>query len=581
MSYIVNEVQNELKKIIACASEKATEKGTLAAVPSGTFNVEIPADRANGDFSTNAAMAWARELKNAPRKIADAIIAEVSLEGTYFERVEVAGPGFINFYLGDRYYADILKDIRAKGKDYGRSDYGKGKRINVEFVSANPTGPMHMGNARGGALGDCLAAVLDRAGYEVSREFYINDAGNQIDKFALSLDVRYQQIYKGEDAVELPEDSYHGEDIKARAQEFADVYGDKYINADETERRKALVDFALPKNIQAMKDNLTKYRIEYDTWFHESVLHNDGELADTIKLMKEKGLTYEKDGALWYKNIDVQTERLKKQGLSQESIDKLELKDDVLIRANGNPTYFAADIAYHRNKLSVRNFDTAIDVWGADHHGHVARMQGALDAIGVGGDRLNVILMQLVRLTRDGEVVRMSKRTGKAITLVDLLEDIPIDAVRFLFNMREPGSQMEFDLDLAVEQSSQNPVYYCQYAHARICSIIKKLKSEGIEPRDCTEEELETLKAPEERELIRHLSGLTNEIVNSAKLYDPAKITRYVIDLATLFHKFYNACRVQCDDEALMQARLYLCVCVKDTIKNILEMLRITVPESM
>ena len=571
MSYIVNEVQNELKKIITCASEKAAEKGTLAAVPSGTFNVEIPADRANGDFSTNAAMTWARELKNAPRKIADAIIAEVSLEGTYFERVEVAGPGFINFYLGDRYYADILKDIRAEGKDYGRSDYGKGKRINVEFVSANPTGPMHMGNARGGALGDCLAAVLDRAGYEVSREFYINDAGNQIDKFALSLDVRYQQIYKGEDAVELPEDSYHGEDIKVRAQEFADVYGDKYINADETERRKALVDFALPKNIQAMKDNLTKYRIEYDTWFHESVLHNDGELADTIELMKEKGLTYEKDGALWYKNIDVQTERLKKQGLSQESIDKLELKDDVLIRANGNPTYFAADIAYHRNKLSVRNFDTAIDVWGADHHGHVARMQGALDAIGVGGDRLNVILMQLVRLTRDGEVVRMSKRTGKAITLVDLLEDIPIDAVRFLFNMREPGSQMEFDLDLAVEQSSQNPVYYCQYAHARICSIIKKLKAEGIEPRDCTEEELETLKSPEERELIRHLSGLTNEIVNSAKLYDPAKITRYVIDLATLFHKFYNACRVQCDDEVLMQARLYLCVCVKDTIKNILD----------
>lgn len=581
MSYIVNKVQDDLKKIIADASAKAAEKGVLASVPSGSFNVEIPADRANGDFSTNAAMAWARELRNAPRKIADAIIAEADLNGTYFERVEVAGPGFINFYLGDRYYADILKDIRAKGKDYGRSDYGKGKRINVEFVSANPTGPMHMGNARGGALGDCLAAVLDCAGYEVSREFYINDAGNQIDKFALSLDVRYQQIYKGEDAVELPEDSYHGEDIKVRAQEFADVYGDKYINVDEAERRKALVDFALPKNIQAMKDNLTKYRIKYDTWFHESVLHNDGELADTIKLMKEKGLTYEKDGALWYKNIEVQTERLKKQGLSQENIDKLELKDDVLIRANGNPTYFAADIAYHRNKLSVRNFDTAIDVWGADHHGHVARMQGALDAIGVGGDRLNVILMQLVRLTRDGEVVRMSKRTGKAITLVDLLEDIPIDAVRFLFNMREPGSQMEFDLDLAVEQSSQNPVYYCQYAHARICSIIKKLKAEGIDPRDCTEEELEVLKAPEERELIRHLAGLTNEIINSAKLYDPAKITRYVVDLATLFHKFYNACRVQCDDEALMQARLFLCVCVKDTIKNILEMLRITVPESM
>lgn len=581
MSYIVNKVQDDLRKIVEAAAASVAEKGGFAAAPTAKFNVEVPADRANGDFSTNAAMAWARELRNAPRKIADAIVPEMKLEGTYFERVEVAGPGFINFYLSDRYYADILKDIRAKGKDYGRSDYGKGKKINVEFVSANPTGPMHMGNARGGALGDCLAAVLDCAGYEVSREFYINDAGNQIDKFALSLDIRYQQLYKGEDAVELPEDSYHGEDIKARAQEFADVYGDKFINADEAERRKALVDFALPKNIQAMKDNLTKYRIDYDTWFHESVLHNDGELADTIELMKLKGLTYEKDGALWYKNIEVQTERLKKQGLSQESIDKLELKDDVLIRANGNPTYFAADIAYHRNKLAVRNFDTAIDVWGADHHGHVARMQGALDAIGVGGDKLNVILMQLVRLTRDGEVVRMSKRTGKAITLVDLLEEIPIDAVRFLFNMREPGSQMEFDLDLAVEQSSQNPVYYCQYAHARICSIIKKLKAEGIDPRDCTEAELEMLKEPEERELIRHLAGLTNEIVNSAKLYDPAKITRYVVDLATLFHKFYNACRVQCDDEALMQARLYLCVCVKDTIKNILEMLRITVPESM
>lgn len=581
MSYIVNKVQEQLKNAVYAAVEAAVKDGAFPQMPTAEFKVEIPADRANGDFSANAAMVWARELRSAPRKIADTIMEKISLDGTYFVRAEVAGPGFMNFYLSDSYYADILKDIREKGTDYGRSDYGNGKKINVEFVSANPTGPMHMGNARGGALGDCLAAVLDYAGYEVSREFYINDAGNQIDKFALSLDIRYQQIYKGEDAVELPEDSYHGEDIKVRAQEFADVYGDKYIDATEEERRKALVDFALPKNIKAMQDNLTKYRIEYDTWFHESTLHNGTELKDTLELMKSKGLTYEKDGALWYKNIEVQTARLTAQGYSQEDIDKLELKDDVLIRANGNPTYFAADIAYHRNKLAVRNFDIAIDIWGADHHGHVARMQGALDAIGVGGDKLDVILMQLVRLTRDGEVVRMSKRTGKAITLVDLLEDIPIDAVRFLFNMREPGSQMEFDLDLAVEQSSQNPVYYCQYAHARICSIIKKLESEGISARDCTAEELELLAASEERELIRHLAGLTNEIVVAAKNYDPAKITRYVVDLATLFHKFYNACRVKCDDEKLMQARLYLCICVKDTIKNILEMLKITVPESM
>ena len=404
---------------------------------------------------------------------------------------------------------------------------------------------------------------------------------NQIEKFALSLDVRYMQIFKGEDAVELPEDSYHGEDIKQRAKEFADVYGDKYVEASQEERRAALIDFALPKNIQAMKDNLTKYRIEYDTWFKESALHNDGEVKDTIDMLTEKGYTYEKDGALWYKNAEVQTKRLLAQGKSQQDIDKLELKDDVLVRANGIPTYFAADIAYHRNKLETRKFDTAIDIWGADHHGHVARMQGALDAVGVGGDRLKVILMQLVRLTRDGEVVRMSKRTGKAITLVDLLEDIPIDAVRFLFNMREPGSQMEFDLDLAVEQSSQNPVYYCQYAHARICSIFKKLASEGIEPRDCTDEELKLLKEDEEKELIRHLASLTGEIVTSAKNCDPARITRYVVELATLFHKFYNACRVKCDDEKLMQARLYLCACVRDTIRNILEMLKITVPESM
>ena len=438
-----------------------------------------------------------------------------------------------------------------------------------------------MGNARGGALGDCLAAVMDFAGYDVSREFYVNDAGNQIDKFALSLDIRYQQIYKGADAPELPEDSYHGEDIMDRAKEFAAIHGDKYISASEEERRKALVDYALPKNIQAMHDNLSKYRIEYDTWFLESSLHNGTELKDTIELMKQKGLTYELDGALWYKNREVLTKKLLAQGKTQEEIDKLELKDDVLIRKNGNPTYFAADIAYHRNKLAVRGFDRAIDIWGADHHGHVARMKGALDAIGLDGDKLDIILMQLVRLTRNGEAVRMSKRTGKAITLVDLLEEIPIDAVRFFFNMREPASQMEFDLELAVSQNSQNPVYYCQYAHARICSILRKLKEQGTEIGDCTIEQLNLLKAPEEREIIRHLASLTDEIALSAKNYDPARITRYCVELATLFHKFYNSCRVNCDDNDLSAARIYLCLCVRDVLRNILTMLKITVPESM
>ena len=563
------------------AAGRAVADGEFPAVPLSDFNVEVPANRDFGDYSANAAMAWARDLHCAPRKIAQALIDRMELCDTFFERCEVAGAGFLNFYLRSSFNACIIQDILEKGDSYGRSDYGSGKKINVEFVSANPTGPMHMGNARGGALGDCLAAVLDFAGYNVSREFYVNDAGNQIAKFGLSLDIRYQQLFLGEDAVQLPEDSYHGEDIIERAKEFAAVNGDKYMSASEQERRQALIDFALPKNIAAMKENMAKYRINYDTWFLESTLHNDGELEETLNIMRDKGLTYEKDGALWYKNKEVLAAKLREQGKSEEEIERLELKDEVLIRTNGNPTYFAADIAYHRNKLQIRGFDKAIDVWGADHHGHVARMKGALDAIGCNGDDLDIILMQLVRLTRDGEVVRMSKRSGKAITLVDLLEEIPIDAVRFLFNMREPGSQMDFDLDLAVEQSSQNPVYYCQYAHARICSILRKLASEGVEPRECTIPELALLTAPEEKELIKHLSGLTDEIIASAKNYDPAKITRYAVELATLFHKFYNACRVGVEDESLMQARLSLCLCVRTVLRNVLTMFSISVPESM
>ncbi len=581
MSVLVKQTIKELRTAIMEAAGRAVADGVFPEAPLTDFIIEVPANKENGDYSSNCAMAWARCLKSAPRKIAETIADRLDLTDTFFDRCEIAGPGFMNFYLKESFNACIIQDILEKGENYGRSDYGAGKKINIEFVSANPTGPMHMGNARGGALGDCLASVMDFAGYDVSREFYVNDAGNQIEKFGLSLDIRYQQLYKGADAPELPEDSYHGEDIITRAKEFAEINGDKYIDAPEAERRKALIDYALPKNIAAMKENLTKYRIEYDTWFLESTLHNGGELAETLEIMKSKGLTYEKDGALWYKNKEVLGARLANEGKTPEEIEKLELKDEVLIRTNGNPTYFAADIAYHRNKLQIRGFDRAINIWGADHHGHVARMKGALDAIGCNGDDLDIILMQLVRLTSNGEVVRMSKRSGKAITLVDLLEEIPIDAVRFLFNMREPGSQMEFDLDLAVEQSSQNPVYYCQYAHARICSILKKLESEGKQSRECTIPELVLLSAPEEKELIRHLASLTDEIVISAKNYDPAKITRYAVDLATLFHKFYNACRVNCEDEALMQARLSLCLCVKNVLRNILTMFSITVPESM
>ena len=580
MSKVVNEAKNQIINIINEAAKKAFEQGKLQSELMNAFKIEVPADRKNGDYSANAAMVNAKAMRLPPRKIADILNEFMDLSGSYFSKVEVAGPGFINFTLSDGYYADVLLDIRDCGASYGRSDFGKGEKVNVEFVSANPTGPMHMGNARGGALGDCLAAVLDCAGYEVSREFYVNDAGNQIDKFALSLDIRYQQLYKGESAVELPEDSYHGEDIKVRAQEFADVYGDSYLDKSEEERRKALTEFALPKNIENMKSAMNKYRIDYDLWFSELSLHRGTELAETLEILKNGGYTYEKDGALWYKNILVQTNILKREGKSDEEIEKLGLKDDVLIRANGNPTYFLADIAYHRNKF-MRGFDRAIDIWGADHHGHVARMKGAMEAIGIDSSRFEVVLMQLVRLMKDGKPVKMSKRTGKAITLTDLLDEVPIDAVRFLFNMREAGSPMDFDLDLAVEQSAQNPVYYCQYAHARICSIIRKLEEQGVKDTGASKAQLEKLTSSEERELIRHLSSLTDTVISAAKSYDPAKITHFVLELATYFHKFYNAQRVSVEDEDLMKARLFLCVCVKDTIKNVLNMLKIDAPEKM
>ncbi len=581
MSKLVKVAEEQIIKSVTDAINKNIEEGVFLQAEIPQFKTEIPADRKNGDYSANGAFMLSKALRMPPRKIAEEILNKINLDGTYFEKCEVAGPGFINFFLKQEFYGDILLDIEECGDSYGRSDFGKGERINVEFVSANPTGPMHMGNARGGALGDCLAAVLDWAGYTVEREFYVNDAGNQIDKFGLSLDIRYQQIINGEDSIELPEDSYHGDDIRVLAQSYIDELGAGLLEVSEEERRAALVKYALPKNLATMHAAMEKYRIDYNTWFMESTLHNGGELKETIEILKKNGYTYEKDGALWYKNIEVMTEILKKQGKTQEQIDNLELKDDVLIRQNGNPTYFAADIAYHRNKLEKRNFSKAIDVWGADHHGHVARMKGAMEAVGIDGNRLHVVLMQLVNLMKDGKPVKMSKRTGKAITLVDLLDEVPIDAVRFLFNMREAGSAMDFDLGLAIEQSNQNPVYYCQYAHARICSILKKLASEGVEARKPAKKELLLLTSDEETDLISHLGALTGVIVNAANTYDPAKITHYATDLATKFHRFYNAQRVMVEDESLMQARIFLCNCVKNTMKNILSMLSIEAPESM
>lgn len=562
MSKMVKEVENKLYEAIENAVKSAIENGDLPQADIPKFIIEKPADKKNGDFSSNIAMAGARAFHGAPRMIADAIVKNFSLDGGYIDRCEIAGPGFINFYLSDKYYSDVLKDIVASGDSYGRSDYGEGKRILVEFVSANPTGPMHIGNARGGAIGDCLASVLDAAGYDVQREFYVNDAGNQIEKFATSLEVRYLQEC-GKD-VELPEDAYHGEDITVHARNFFSEVGDKYAECDSQERRDALVAYALPKNIAGLEADLGKYRIKYDKWFRESTLHKDGSVQKVIKALKERGVTYEQDGALWFKASEFGND-----------------KDIVLIRANGIPTYIVPDIAYHYNKLVTRGYDKAIDVLGADHHGYIPRMKAALTALGLDADRLDIVIMQMVRLVRNGETIKLSKRSGKAITLNTLLEEIPIDAARFFFNLREPNSHFDFDLELAAKQSSENPVYYVQYAHARICSIIKKAAEEGIEVVTPSAEALNRLNSDEERDLISHLAGLTDEIIGAAKNYDPAKITHYVIDLATLFHKFYNAHRVVSDDKELTEARLFLCTAVKNTIKNILVMLKVDVPEAM
>lgn len=562
MTNLISDAFIQAKELVMKAMGELVADGTFPAEPVPAFNTEIPADSKNGDVSTNAAMVCARPFRNNPRKIAEAIVSKIDLNGSYFARCEVAGPGFINFFYSSEWYATVVATVLEQKEKYGETDLGAGKSVLVEFVSANPTGPMHIGNARGGAIGDCLASVLEKAGYEVAREFYINDAGNQIEKFKTSLEVRYLQIYKPE--TELPEDAYKGQDIIDHANAFNEIYGDKYVNADSEERRQALCDFALPKNIQKLHDDLGKYRIQYDKWFNESTLHKDGSVQRVIEQLKASGHTYEKDGALWFKTTEFGDE-----------------KDRVLVRENGVPTYLVPDIAYHYNKLAVRKFDKAVDIFGADHHGYIARIKASMTALGVDADRLDIVIMQMVNLVRNGEKYKLSKRSGKAITLSTLLDEIPIDAARFFFNLREPNSHFDFDLDLAVSQTSQNPVYYVQYAHARICSVLKKMNEEGIEIKSLDKAAHNVLTAPEEQEMIKHLATLPNVINEAAKAYDPAKVTKYVIDLATMYHKFYNNCRIMGEDESVMQARLSLSLAVKQVIKNILDMLKITCPESM
>ena len=572
----------EARALLTDAAKAAVADGALPAAELPDFIVEIPADVKNGDVASNIAMAGARAFHKAPRQIAEAITAKLDLNGTLFSGVDIAGPGFINLFLGQDWFTSVVRAACAN-PEYGRTDAGAGKKYNVEFVSANPTGPMHMGNARGGALGDGLAACLDWAGCDVTREFYINDAGNQIQKFGKSLAIRYLQLYKGEEAVPLPEECYQGADIIARAKEFAEIHGDSYVDKDFEELKDALIADALPKNIAGLQRDLGKYRITYDVWFHESDLHKSGAVDDVIKILMDKGACYKaEDGAIMYRSAQYASKYGVVNRKKDENADgEEEAKDEVLVRANGIPTYFAADIAYHYNKLAVRGFDRAIDIWGADHHGHVARMKGAMDAVGLDGTKLDVVLMQMVNLMRDGKPVRMSKRTGKAITLTDLLDEVPIDSARFFFNQRESSSTLDFDLDLAVRNDSENPVYYVQYAHARICSVLKKLESEGIAFNGVDGVDASVLTDPAEQALIRLLAAFPAEIVAAADKYDPARITRYCIDVASAYHRFYNACRIMGTEGAVQQGRIALCLAVRGVIRNILTMFKVSVPETM
>ena len=570
----------QARTLLTDAVKAAVADGTLPEAALPDFIVEIPADVKNGDIASNVAMAGARAFHKAPRQIAEAITAKLQLDGSLFDRFEVAGPGFINLFLGQDWFTSVVRAAVAN-PEYGRTDAGAGKKYNVEFVSANPTGPMHMGNARGGVLGDTLASVLDWSGANVWREFYVNDFGNQIEKFAKSIEARYLQLIKGEDAVEFPEDGYHGDDIKELAQAFYAEHGESYLDKTEAERHADMARFGLDRNIPKMKSDLERYGIKFDEWFFESSLHESGFVADTAKKLTDLGWTYEKDGALWVKTAEIMRDQYRKQGKKDEDIDKLGLKDDVLRRANGFYTYLAGDIAYHRNKFEVRGFDKVINIWGADHHGHVARLKGAIDALGLDGtNRLDIVLMQLVKLVRDGEVVRMSKRTGKTISLSDLLDEIPVDACRYFFNAK-PDTQMDFDLGLAVREDSENPVYYIQYAYARICSLLKTMADEGRSVPAADKADLSLLSGEQERALIKELANFSEEIRMAARDYDPSYINRYLMRLAGAFHRFYNACRIKGEADDVANARLLLAAATRQVLANGLTILGLSKPEKM
>lgn len=558
---LVAQLEEQIYLSLKEAAFKAQEKGELSFSQLPEFVLEVPREKSHGDYATNLAFLLAKEAKKSPRQIAEILVKHFSKQDTWVADIEIAGPGFINFRLNHHWLYRVLPAVEAEDTAYGRSNVGQGRKVQVEFVSANPTGLLHMGNARGAALGDTIANLLDAAGFYVEREYYINDAGNQIENFGKSLEARYLQLL-GQD-VPFPEEGYHGEDIIDTVKRIIDREQDKYLDMESSLRREFLIKYALEEKLAHIRSTLEQFGVHYDVWFSEQSLHDSGAVEKTVRELDANGYVYEKDGALWFKGTAVGLE-----------------KDEVLVRNNGIPTYFAADIAYHQNKLE-RGFTWLINLWGADHHSHVARMKAALKALGYDPEQLTVIVMQLVRLFSGGEIVRMSKRTGRYITLSDLIEEVGTDAARYFFVMRNADSHLDFDMDLAKEESSDNPVYYVQYAHARICSILRQAEEENIKLKPATECDLPLLSHPAELELLRKIAELPGLVKDAALALEPHHLTRYAGELAGLFHNFYTHCRVLTSEEELRDARLALINGVRITLRNLLQLLGVKAPERM
>ncbi len=553
------DIKNILAAAITAAAQKAIAHGTLKEGALPEVLLEVPPQKEFGDFATNFAMQSARSLKCNPRMIAQAVID--NLDCAYIAKTEIAGPGFINFYLKQDWMYDMLAQIIAQGDQYGNLQNACKEKIQIEYVSANPTGPLHVGHGRGAAVGSALANLMKAAGYDVTREYYINDAGNQINNLAASVNARYLQLQGQE--VEFPENGYHGHDIIETAERIIRIYGDKFLHMEEGERLEQFRTIALKEKLAALKEDLAAFNCEFDVWFSEQTLHDANAIKSACDLLTERGYLYEKDGALWLK-------------ATEHGDDK----DRVVIRDNGVPTYFAADIAYHRNKFE-RGFDRVINLWGADHHGYIARMKAAVGALGYSPEQLEVLILQMVSLYRNGELVKMSKRTGQSVTLNELIEEVGTDAARFFFTMRSIDSQLDFDMTLATEKTNENPVYYIQYAHARICSIMRQLAEAGI--AECAESELKlaSLAEPEELALIKKLGEYPEMLQRAARDRAVHNVAHYVHELAGLFHSFYNQCRILGVDSDVQQARIALVKAVGHVIRHALGILGVSAPERM